>query len=123
MNLLRKAAAAIEHEPIEDEFKSLKLLSDTEFQRARARHLARRRMPPRSGNAGVAFVLALIGVPVFLVLGLINSDSAYVVGAAFWLVVGIALFLYLALAARYWREHYAILAEEARRYGRGASFG
>jgi hypothetical protein len=122
MNLLHKAAAAIEHEPIEDEFKNLELLNDTEFQRARAVHLASRRMPSHSDNAGVTFVLALIGVPVCLVLGLVNRDSAYVACAVFWLVVGIALFIYLALAARYWREHYAIIAEELRRYGR-ASFG
>ena len=47
---------------------------------------------------------------------------AYFFGAAFWSIVGITLYTYLAHAAKYWREHYAIIGEEVRRFGR-ASFG
>jgi hypothetical protein len=122
MKLLRRAADLLEHEPIEGELVRLKLLDEAAFQAARARHLARRPMPARTDTAGVTLVLSLLGAPTCLVLGLIKGDSVLLVTSVFWMIVGLVLFSYLVLAAKYWREHRAIISEELRRYG-SASFG
>ena len=122
MKLLRRAADLIGHEPIEGEFVRLTLLDDAAFQAARARLLARRPMPARTDNAGVTFLISLIGAPTCLLLGIIKDDSVFLASAIFWLIVGLVLFFYLVLSARYWREHRAIISEELRRYGH-TSFG
>jgi hypothetical protein len=122
MKLLRRAADLIGHEPIESEFAQLKLLDDAAFQTARTQHLARRPMPARADNAGVTFVLSLFGAPTCLLLGLIKDDSVLLASSIFWMIVGLVLFSYLVHAAKYWREHRAIISEEVRRYGR-ATFG
>lgn len=117
MRLLRRVDAMIDHTPIEGEFLRLKLIDDVEFQSARARHLARRPMPKRADNAGVFFVVGLLGFPVQLISGLIKDDSVLMASAIFWLIVGLVSFSYLAVAAKFWREHHAIRSEELRRYG------
>lgn len=122
MRVVHQVVALIDHKPIEGEFDSIKLLDDIEFQRVRASHLARRPMPAQLDNTGVTFLLALIGAPGYFVAGLFSNDVAYFFGAAFWATVGIATYTYLAHAAKYWREHSAIRAEEVRRFGR-SSFG
>lgn len=67
-------------------------------------------------------MLSLLGAPACPILGLIKDDNVLLASSIFWLIVGLVLFSYLALAARYWREHRAIISEELRRYGH-ASFG
>ena len=94
---------------IQSEFVHLMLLDDAAFQTARTRHLARRPTSARTDNAGVAFVLSLFGAPTCLLLGLIKDDSVLMASSIFWLIVGFVLFSYLAFAARYWREHRAII--------------
>lgn len=122
MKLLRRAISLIGHEPIDGEFSGLALLEDAAFQTARAKHLSRRPTSTTTDNAGVVFVLSLIGTPICLVTGLVKHDGSLILSAVFWLVVGAALFFYLAFSAAYWREHRAIISEEFRRYG-SASFG
>lgn len=94
MNTFRRAVAWIGHEPIEGELEFLKTLNDIESQAMRKRHLERRPM----------------------------DDHVLLATSAFWWIAGLGLFSYLATAARYWRKHNAIRAEEARRYGR-STFG
>lgn len=122
MNLARRAISLIGHEAIDGEFSGLALLGDAAFQTARAKHLSRRPTSTTTDNAGIVFVLSLIGTPMCLVAGLVKHDGSLLLSAIFWLVVCTLLFYYLAFSAAYWREHRAMISEELRRYG-SASFG
>ena len=70
----------------------------------------------------MTFIMALIGAPASLIAALLNRDPVWLISTGFWLVVGALLYVYLAGAARYWREHDAMRSEEYRRRGR-TSFG
>jgi len=118
----RKVFSMIEHESINGEFDNLLLLDDAEFQKVRTRHLNRRATAAEPTNAGVCFILSLVSAPGCLVAWLFNNEPGYFFGALFWSAVGMALYIYLAHSAKYWREHRAILTEEVRRFG-ATSFG
>ena len=122
MRLLRKFPALIGHDSIDGEFSRLELLNDADFEKARAGHLARRPMPANTDNVGAIFGLSLFAVPTCFILSLIKGDSVLLGSSLLWLSVGLVTFFYLASAGKYWREHYAFISEEIRRYG-SPSFG
>lgn len=122
MKIVRKFFSLIGHEPIDGEFNNFQFLEDAAFQQRRSIHLDRRPPAAEPINAGICFLLSLAGAPYCFVAWLVNNDAGYLFGATFWSVAGIALYIYLAYAAKYWREHQAIRIEEMRRFGR-TSFG
>lgn len=122
MQIVRKLFLLIGHEPIDGEFNNFQYLEEAVFQQRRSAHLSCRPPSAEPTAAGICFLLSLAGAPYCFVAGLFNNDASYFFGAAFWSVVGIALYIYLAYAARYWREHQAIRTEEIRRFG-CTSFG
>ena len=99
------------------EFDHLKDMDDLGFQTFRAKHLARKPRPYNSENIGIFFLLSLTGAPASLVLVLFTLNPIWFVGVCAWLGIGVVTYFYLAAAAKYWREHYAIIHEEIRRYG------
>jgi hypothetical protein len=122
MKIVLKLFSLIGHEPIDGEFNSLQMLEDAAFQHRRSIHLSRRPTAAEPTTAGICFLVSLIGAPYCFVAGLLDNDAVYFFGAAFWSFLGVALYLYLAYAAKYWREHQAIRMEEVRRFGH-TSFG
>mgnify|MGYP000853908140 FL=1 len=122
MKTLRKAVSLLERNQIQGEFDSFQLLEDAAFQNIREKHRARRYISAEHENLGCILLLALIGAPGSFVAWAASGDAGYLCGFLFWLIVGVPTYYYLVYAARYWREHYAIIAEENRRYGQ-ASFG
>lgn len=122
ITVLRRVAARIGHESIPGEFDYLEQLDDPTFQFERSRHLVSPQKPAQTPSMGVTLLLAAMGALAYAIAAVVARDLSYAIAAAAWAVIAAPCYWYVTSAAKYWRRHRAIQAEEVRRFG-SASFG
>jgi hypothetical protein len=114
--ILGAATANIDTNEIEGEFDALSKFDNDAFLKFKSKHSERQSPAYLHNWLYILLCFSALGVPGSAIVGLLKQETAYFFGAAFWLTLAIPIYAYLANAARYWREHYAIQREQMRRF-------